>query len=367
MNTEKAGKIPAGEERRPAPPAGRRIDLRSDTVTLPTAEMREAMAAAELGDDVYGDDPTMNRLTELAARTLGKEAALFVPSGTMGNQLCIMTHTRPGNEIIVGAASHIVCHEAGAAARLSGAAYALVDNPDHQIHAADVRRLVRPGGNVHYPATALLCLENALGDGNVVPLEEMRAAAGAAHERGLKVHLDGARIFNAALALGVPVRDIAACADSVMFCVSKGLCAPVGSLVCGSAEFVERARYNRKILGGGLRQAGVLAACGIVALEKMTARLAEDHENARLLGEYLAAIPGIQVDREKIRINMVFWSASIPGFDDDAFRAFMERRRVIIGEGGPAGEYRFVTHRGVSREDIGAAAAALRDYVSGLA
>jgi threonine aldolase len=282
----------------------------------------------------------------------------------MGNQLCVMTHTRPGNEIIAGAASHIVRSEAGAAAKLSGVAYALVDNPDHMIHPADVRRMVRPGGNVHYPATTLLCLENALGDGNVVPLEELRAAAATARDLGLKVHLDGARIFNAALALGIPARDIAACADSVMFCVSKGLCAPIGSLVCGTAEFVERARYNRKILGGGLRQAGVLAACGIIALEKMTDRLGEDHENARLLGEALAHIPGIRVDRERIRINMVFWSAPVPGFTDAAFRAFMEKRRIKIG-GGP--EYRFVTHHDVSREDIGTAASAVRDYITSLA
>jgi threonine aldolase len=342
------------------------IDLRSDTVTRPTAEMREAMAVAEVGDDVYGDDPTVNRLEELAARSLGKEAALFVPSGTMGNQLCVMTHTRPGNEIIVGAASHIVHYEAGAAARLSGVAYALADNPDHFIRAADVCRLARPGGNVHYPKTALLCLENALCDGNVVPLEELQAASDAARELGLKVHLDGARIFNAALALRIPAARIAACADSVMFCVSKGLCAPAGSLVCGPAEFVERARYNRKILGGGMRQAGVLAACGIIALEKMTARLAADHENAHILGERLSGIPGVNVDREKIRINMVFWKAEIPGFDDKGFAAFMGERRIKIGEGA-AGEYRFVTHNDVSREDVDRVITALEEYIRSLA
>jgi threonine aldolase len=328
--------------------------------------MREAMAAAEVGDDVYGDDPTMNRLQELAARALGKEAALFVPSGTMGNQLCVMTHIQPGNEIIAAAASHLIGHEAGAAAKLSGAAYALADNPDHMVHAVDIRRLARPGGNVHYPKTALLCLENALGDGNVVPLEEMRATCDTAHELGLKVHLDGARIFNAALALGVPAGALAACADSVMFCVSKGLCAPVGSLVCGSAEFVERARYNRKILGGGMRQAGVLAACGIVALEKMTGRLHIDHENARYLGGRLAEIPGIRVDREKIRINMVFWKAEIPGFDSGGFTAFMLKRGIKAG-GSSEGAYRFVTHNGISREDIDTAVQALREYAGSLA
>ena len=341
----------------------RYIDLRSDTVTMPTVEMREAMAAAEVGDDVYGDDPTVKRLEELAAGIMGKEAALFVPSGTMGNQLCIMTHTQPGNEIIAGAASHIVHHEAGAAAKLSGAAYALVDNPDHVIYDRDVRRLVRPGGNVHYPKTALLCLENALCDGNVVSLGDLRAAADTAHELGLAVHLDGARIFNAALALGIPAGGIAACADSVMFCVSKGLCAPVGSLVCGTAEFVERARYNRKILGGGMRQAGVLAACGIIALEKMTGRLAADHENARLLGERLSGIPGISVNREMIRINMVFWRTEIPGFDGGAFVNFMRERGIKIS-GGP--EYRFVTHNDISRQDIDTVVSALRDYIASL-
>jgi threonine aldolase len=342
----------------------RYIDLRSDTVTQPTGEMREAMAKAEVGDDVYGDDPTMNRLEELAARILGKEAALFVPSGTMGNQLCVMTHIQPGNEMIAGAASHIVHYEAGAAAKLSGAAYALVDNPDHFIYARDVRRLARPSGNVHYPKTALLCLENALCDGNVVPLEEMRAASDTARDLGLAVHLDGARIFNAALALKIPASSIAACADSVMFCVSKGLCAPIGSLVCGSADFVEKARYNRKILGGGLRQAGVLAACGIIALEKMTGRLAADHENARFLGDRLSEIPGIRVNREKIRINMVFWKTEIPGFDGGGFVNFMLKRRIKIGDAS-GGEYRFVTHNDVSREDIDTVITALREYIAG--
>jgi threonine aldolase len=342
----------------------RYIDLRSDTVTLPTVEMREAMAGAEVGDDVYRDDPTMSRLEELAARSLGKEAALFVPSGTMGNQLCVMTHIQPGNEIIAGAASHIVHYEAGAAAKLSGAAYALVDNPDHLIYDRDVRRLVRPGGNVHYPKSALLCLENALCDGNVVPLAELKAASDAAHELGLQVHLDGARIFNAALVIGIPVSSIAACADSVMFCVSKGLCAPVGSIVCGTTKFVERARRNRKILGGGMRQAGVLAACGIIAIEKMTGRLRVDHENARLLGERLSEIQGISVNRERIRINMVFWKAEIPGFDGGGFVNFMLKRRIKISDGP---EYRFVTHNDVSREDIDTVICALKGYIKSLA
>ena len=340
------------------------IDLRSDTVTQPTAEMREAMAAAELGDDVYGDDPTTNRFEALAARMRGTEAALFVPSGTMGNQLCVMTHIQPGNEIIAAAASHIIQHEAGAAAKLSGAAYALVDNPDNKIYPADIRRLARPAGNVHYPKTALLCLENALGDGNVVSLAEMQAACDTAHEMGIPVHLDGARIFNAAQALGLTAQALAAPADSVMFCVSKGLCAPIGSLAAGSAEFVEKARYNRKILGGGMRQSGVLAACGIIALEKMTGRLRIDHENARYLGDRLAEIPGIRVDREKIRINMVFWKTEIPGFDDKTFVPFMLKRHIKIGDGSE-GVYRFVTHHGISRENIDTVVQAIKEYAGG--
>jgi threonine aldolase len=343
----------------------RYIDLRSDTVTLPTQEMRDAMRDAEVGDDVYGDDPTMKRLEALAAKVMGKEAALFVPSGTMGNQLSIMTHIQSGNEIIVGEASHIVQHEAGAAARLSGAAYALVNNPDHTIYDRDVRRLARSSGNIHYPKTSLLCLENALSDGNVVPLEVMRAASTAAHELGLKVHLDGARIFNAACALGVPVTEIAACADSVMFCVSKGLCAPVGSLVCGTGEFIERALYNRKILGGGMRQAGVLAACGIIAIETQTKRLHVDHENARYLGDRLAESPGITVDKEKIRINMVFWRTEKQNFNSDAFVAFMLQRRVKMN-GIEGGEYRFVTHNDITREDIDSVTAAVGEYAGSL-
>jgi threonine aldolase len=210
-----------------------------------------------------------------------------------------------------------------------------------------------------------VCLENPLCDGNVVPLADLKAAAGTAHELGIKVHLDGARIFNAALALGVKAADIASCADSVMFCVSKGLCAPVGSLVCGTAEFVGRARINRKILGGGMRQAGVLAACGIVALEKMTKRLHEDHENARYLGDRLEEISGITVMRERLKINMVFWKISNPGFNSDAFVEFMNKRDIKV-YGILVDEYRFVTSNDVSKENIDTVIAALREYIAGI-
>jgi threonine aldolase len=339
------------------------IDLRSDTVTQPTDEMREAMRNAEVGDDVYHDDPTVNRLEALAAEMTGKEAAMFVPSGTMANQVSVMTHTRPGEEIIAGLQSHVIHYEGGAAARISGVGYALADNPDHFIYPDDVRRLTRPVGDPHFPRTSLLCLENALCDGNVVPLADMRAVSAAARELGLKVHLDGARIFNAALALGVKAADLAACADSVMFCVSKGLCAPAGSLVCGSGEFIERARINRKILGGGMRQAGVLAACGIVGLEKMVKRLREDHENARYLGDRLAELPGVMVARERIKINMVFWKIANPAFRSGDFTAFMLKRNIKVS-GAAADEYRFVTNNDVSRDDIDQVIQGIQAYLS---
>lgn len=343
----------------------RYIDLRSDTVTMPTQEMRRAMLEAEVGDDVYGDDPTLNRLEAMAAERMGKEAAVFVPTGTMGNQSCIMAHTRHGDEIIVGAQAHIVHYECGAPALLSGVNFALVDNPNHFIYAEDVERLVRPEGDPHFPQTSLVCLENALCDGNVVPLEIMRETADCAHRHGIPVHLDGARIFNAALALGVDVKELADCADSVTFCISKGLCAPVGSLVCGTNAFISRVRRMRKILGGGMRQAGVLAACGIVALEKMTLRLHEDHDNAKYLAQELNKIDGISADLDRVKIDMVFWKANIQGFDSDGFVSFMLKRNIKV-YGILVDEYRFVTHNDIRRPDIDAVISCMREYIAGI-
>ncbi|MEG1778287.1 MAG: threonine aldolase family protein, partial [Angelakisella sp.] len=282
------------------------IDLRSDTVTQPTEEMRLAMMEAVVGDDVYEDDPTVNRLQELAAEMLGKEAALFVVSGTMGNQVSIMAHTSYGDEIIVGARSHVVSHECGAPARLAGVNFAMADNPNDFVYAADIKRLTRKD-DIHCPRTSLVCLENPLVCGDVVPLAVLRESYDMAKSLGLSVHMDGARIFNCALALGVSPKEIAACTDSVMFCLSKGLCAPVGSMICGTREFIARARRMRKILGGGMRQAGVLATCGIIALEKMTLRLGEDHESAKYLAAELNKIQGIEVETNRVKINMVFW------------------------------------------------------------
>ncbi len=331
------------------------IDLRSDTVTRPTPAMRDAMAKAPVGDDVYGDDPTVNELEALAADVTGMEAALFVCSGTMGNQLAIMTHTRPGDELIAGLNSHVIQHEAGAYARLSGVSAMTSDDPSGGVTAADVRRLCREPDNLHHPVTRLVCLENAQSDGRVAPLHQIRETVREAHTRGLLVHLDGARLFNAAAALGVPTGEVVAGADSVMFCLSKGLCAPVGSMLCGTRAFVAQARRNRKVLGGGLRQAGVLAACGLLAIREMALQLSEDHANARALARALSGLPGVAVDPEAVQINMVFARISLPGFQDGTFVSRLLERGVMIN-GAPDGNYRFVTHHDVSAEDTEKAA-----------
>lgn len=341
------------------------IDLRSDTVTRPTDEMRKAMFEAEVGDDVYSDDPTINRLEAMAAERMGKEAAVFVPSGTMGNQISIMAQTSYGDEIIAGLHSHIVHYECGAPARLSGVNFALVDNPDDFIYPKDVRRFTRPAGDPHFPHTSLLCLENPLCNGDVVPLETLQELYATAKELGLAVHLDGARIFNGALALGVAPRELAACADTVMFCVSKGLCAPVGSLVCSGSETAQRLRRMRKLVGGGMRQAGVLAACGIVALEKMTLRLAEDHDNAKYLAHALNTLPGIVADEARVKIDMVFWHSENPHFCSDDFIAHMQQRGIEV-YGALGSEYRFVTHNDITREDIDRALGYLGEYIAAL-
>ena len=338
------------------------IDLRSDTVTRPTPAMYEAMAAAKLGDDVYGDDPTVNQLEALAAEVMGKEAALFVCSGTMGNQLAIMTHTTPGQEIITALDSHIIQHEAGAHARLSGVSAMIVDTLGGTLMPHDVNRAVR-SMDLHHPVTRLVCLENALGNGAVVSLKQMEETAQAAHQAGLAVHLDGARIFNAAAALGADVKALVKSADSVMFCLSKGLCAPVGSMLCGSRAFIDRARKNRKILGGGLRQAGVLAACGLISIQQMTSRLHEDHENARALAEALSANNKVFIDMDSLHINMVW--ADMPSVvqNDAAFVDYMKECGVLIN-GQMGGLYRFVTHHDVSRTDVLKTADIILDYLS---
>jgi threonine aldolase len=302
------------------------------------------MAAAEVGDDVYGDDPTINRLEALGAEMLGKEAAVFVPSGTFGNQLALFTWCRRGTEVILGEECHILQHEAGAAAVIAGVQTRAISAPDGVIRASSLGERLRKA-ELHAPATSLVCLENAHSLGRAVPLAAMDEVRAAADAWGLPVHLDGARIFNAAAALGTEARTIAARADSVMFCISKGLCAPVGSLLAGSREFVREARLKRKIMGGGMRQAGVLAAAGIIALSKMSGRVAEDHRRARELARFLAAIPGIIINPEEVDINIVFFD--FPPARDPA--AAERIAGIFAGEGvrvSPPenGRFRFVTH-----------------------
>lgn len=328
----------------------RYIDLRSDTVTMPTDEMRKAMFEAEVGDDVYGDDPTINALEKMAAEMVGKEAALFVTSGTMGNQLGVMTHTTRGDEVILGENAHIAVHEVGATAVLSGVQLRTIKSSDDILYPEAVERAIRVD-DIHEPRTGLICLENALANGTVVPLDVMKGVHDVAKLHNIPVHLDGARLFNAAVALGCTAKDITQYTDSVQFCLSKGLCAPVGSILAGSKEFIKKARKNRKLLGGGMRQAGFLAAAGIIALEKMTKRLGEDHENAKYLGERLLEIPGIELDLEKIQINMVFFKLNRPGFDSSSLVSKLFEKGIKIN-GEDAGLFRFVTNNDVTKKDI---------------
>ncbi|NLC15470.1 MAG: low-specificity L-threonine aldolase [Firmicutes bacterium] len=340
------------------------IDLRSDTVTQPTPEMREAMARAEVGDDVYGEDPTINRLEALGAEMVGKDAAVFVPTGTMGNQVSIMARANRGDEIIVESNAHIFMYEAGGPAVLSGVQIRTVPGTRGAMDPEDVKAAIRED-DIHCPRTALICMENThnRSGGCVLPLENMRAIYELAKAQGIAVHLDGARVFNAAAALGVDVKQITKFADSVQFCLSKGLCAPVGSLVAGPKDFIERARRARKVLGGGMRQAGILAAAGIVALEKMTKRLAEDHEKAKRLAQGLASVPGLDIDMSTVQTNMVLVGTKGAGMDASGFAALMERRGVLFN---PSTKYkvRMVTHNDVGFDDIDEAIRRVKEALS---
>ena len=290
------------------------IDLRSDTVTVPTPEMREAMATAQVGDDVFGEDPTINLLQEEAAAMLGKEAALFVASGTMGNLTCVLTHCARGDEMILGKEAHIFRYEVASAAMYGGVQpNTLPVQPDGTLDLDQIRRSIR-SNNAHFPPTRLICLENTQGTafGAPLPPEYVAEVADIAHEHNLKLHVDGARLFNAATALGVPARALVADADSVSFCLSKGLCAPVGSIIAGSREFIERAHRVRKSLGGGMRQAGILAAAGLISLREMTKRLHEDHATARQFVEGIAEMPYIKTDVSRVKTNIVYFNLT-PG------------------------------------------------------
>jgi len=344
------------------------IDLRSDTVTLPTPAMRQAMYEAELGDDVMGEDPTVNRLEALAAEKMGKEAALFVASGTMGNLVSILSHCQRGDEVIMGDQAHTFIFEVGAASVFGGLQVHTVPNESNgMLDPQNVLGAIR-GGDIHFPPTGLVCLENTQNKcgGLALTPEQVDSVCLPVRERGIPIHLDGARIFNAAVALGVDVKELTRNVDSVMFCLSKGLCAPVGSMVAGSAEFVERARRNRKRVGGGMRQAGVLAAPGIIALTEMVDRLAEDHENARMLAEGLTGIEGIRLELHGIQTNMVFFTLLADGITPTELRSALEAEGVRFGHHA-AGLFRAVTHHGIEKEDVQYAADAFQRVMRGKA
>ena len=322
------------------------IDLRSDTVTRPTARMRAAMAEAEVGDDVYGDDPTVNRLQALAAERLGFEAALFTPSGTQANLVALMAHCERGDEYIVGHRAHTYRTEGGGAAVLGSIQPQPVPmHADGRLDLEAAAAAVKPD-DIHYARSRVLCLENTY-NGRVLPLEHLEQAGDLARRHGLALHLDGARVFNAAVALGVDVATICAPFDSVACCLSKGLGAPVGSLVCGSRDLIGRARRWRKVAGGGMRQAGVLAAAGLVALEEHVDRLADDHANARVLAEGLSALPGLSVDLDSVDSNMVFVSFEDTSPED--FARHLDRADIRVRAANPM---RLVLHLDVSAADV---------------
>ena len=329
------------------------IDLRSDTVTLPTQAMREVIYKAELGDDVFGEDPTTLRLEKMAAERMGKEAAMLVVSGTMGNLICILTHCKRAEEVILGDQSHTFLYEAGGISALGGIhPHTIINQPDGKMRLEEIEGAIR-GDNVHFPRTRLICLENTHNrcNGAALPVEYMKAVAELAKNRDLMVHLDGARIFNAAVALKVDVKELACYADSVTFCLSKGLSAPVGSLICGSKEFIAEARRNRKILGGGMRQCGIIAAAGITALEEMVDRIAEDHSNAQRLANGIACILGLSVEPERVQTNIVYFDLVSRQIKAEEIISELGNKGIKILRLGPS-RFRAVTHYGISSEDI---------------
>ncbi|MFN0095537.1 MAG: low-specificity L-threonine aldolase [Dehalococcoidia bacterium] len=327
----------------------RLIDLRSDTVSRPTPAMRAAMAAAEVGDDVFGDDPTVNRLEAVAAERVGKQAAMYVPSGTMANLLAVMTHTRPGEEILLGDQCHVFAYEVAGAARLGGLlTHPLKNLPDGTLAADDIRQAIREPG-LHTPKTSLLCLENTHNrcGGAAIPGSTVAALAGVAHAGGLRVHLDGARLFNAQTALETPAAALAASADSVSFCLSKGLGCPVGSLLCGTKDYIAEARRNRKMLGGGMRQAGILAAAGLYALDHHIDRLADDHARAAALAKGLATAGPFRPNTPQTNIVVADVTEGTQQAWIDAFRA----KGVLATPFGP-GRFRMVTHLDITDDDV---------------
>ncbi|PJA77706.1 MAG: low-specificity L-threonine aldolase [Nitrospirae bacterium CG_4_9_14_3_um_filter_51_5] len=330
----------------------RMIDLRSDTVTKPTPAMREAMAQAEVGDDVYGEDPTVNRLEAMAAELLGKEAAVFVPSGVMGNQLALRLHTRPGDEVIVEGASHIIRYEGGSASSLSGVQLCCVPGDRGRLSPESVEAAIRPK-ELHFPPTTLVCLEQThnVGGGSIYPLETIHRIAEVARAHGLALHLDGARLFNAVVKTNVPAADYARPFDTVSFCLSKGLGAPVGSMVASDAARVRTLRRLRKVFGGGMRQVGILAAAGVYALQHHIARLAEDHANAHYLATLLGDIPGVVVDVKAVETNMVMFQIPRSSKMTEMLLADCREAGVLLNAVGDRA-FRVVTHLDVNHEDM---------------
>jgi len=330
----------------------RAVDLRSDTVTLPTQEMLDAMRNAELGDDVYGEDPTVNKLEILAAKKMGKEAALLTTSGTQANLVSIMSQTKQGDEVILEAEAHMYYYEVGALSAVGGVVPRLVVGHRGIMKPEDVERALR-GPDIHFPPTSLICIENThnRAGGAIWHPSDIKAISDVAKKHELKVHMDGARIFNAAVGLEVDVREFTKHVDTLMFCLSKGLSAPIGSIAVGDKEFIRRARKNRKMLGGGMRQAGIIAAAGIIAIEKMVDRLKDDHVNAQLLAKGLSEIDGIAIDPKQIETNIVYYDVSGLGIDSKTWIREVNKQGIKAGalEGG---RVRMVTHRGIEREDI---------------
>lgn len=337
------------------------IDLRSDTVTLPTDKMRQAMFEAELGDDVFNEDPTVNQFEKRAAELVGMEAALLVSSGTQANLVSVLTHCARGEEIILGDVSHIFLNEAGGISAVGGIhPHTIPNQEDGTLKIEDIRCAVR-GDNEHWPRTRLLCLENTHNRCSGAPLtpEYLDQAAACVREFGLKVHCDGARIFNAAVALEVDVKELTQSVDSLSFCLSKGLSAPVGSVVCGTSAFIREARRNRKVLGGGMRQCGIIAAPGMVALETMIERLKDDHANARRFADGIKNLPGLSIESERVRTNIIYFDLADEKVTTGEFLDALEKKSVKILDTGPR-RFRAVTHYGIEQEDIDRALDAIR-------
>jgi threonine aldolase len=339
------------------------IDLRSDTVTKPTPAMRRAMFEAEVGDDVYGEDPTVNRLEERAAEIVGKEAALFVPTGTMGNQTAIRTHTRPGHEIICDDRSHIVLYEMGGPASLANCLTRTIATEDGVLSWDAIGARVR-GQSDHFQGTGLISIEDShnVAGGRVYPQETVVEICEKAHAEGVSVHMDGARIFNAAAYLGATPAEVSAPVDSVMFCLSKGLGAPVGSMLAGKRDFIDEARRVRKGLGGGMRQVGVLAAAGLVALEESPAKIPDDHANARYLAESLVDMPGVAIDPALVETNILFFDCAGTGMGAPELSARLKGKGVLAN-GLSGTRMRLVTHQDVSRQDCETAVAVMRQIL----